>query len=76
LSSGQIVVLYSPSRGGADTIELAVTDQGGEVIGSLIAEENEPTYDVLADLLFEIQRATGPGPHQAVTEEVLRLLNP
>ncbi len=73
-SGGRIVLHYSPSRGASDTIELAVTDPTGEVIGSLVAEENEPPYEVLADLLFEIQRKIEPGMHRAVTDEILGLL--
>lgn len=74
LSSGRIVLHYNPSLGGADTIELAVTDPHGEVIGSLVAVENEPGYDELADLVFEIQRAIGEGKHREVTDDVLRLI--
>jgi hypothetical protein len=74
LPSGQVVVRYDPSRGGADSIELAVLDFSGEVIGSLIGQESEPIYDVLADLLFEIQRATDHGPMRQVTDDILRLL--
>jgi hypothetical protein len=74
LPNGQIVVRYDPSRGGADTIELAVTSHGEEVIGSLIAEENAQDYGILADLLFEVQRSVGEGFHRAVTDDILRLL--
>ena len=73
-SGGKIVLHYSPSRGGSDTIELAVTDPAGDVIGSLVAEENEPTFDILADLLFETERRIDPGKHRAVTDEILGLL--
>jgi hypothetical protein len=74
LSTGEIVVYYNPSRGGPDTIELAVTEPSGEVIGSLVAVEHEPDYDELADLVFEIQQKYG-GAHPGVTNEILRLLN-
>lgn len=74
LSKSDLVVTYSPSRGGSDTIEFAVTEHGGEVIGSLAAQENEPTYDTLADLLFEIQRKSDPQIHGGVAEEILRML--
>lgn len=73
LGAGSVIVHYSPSRGGPDTIELAVTDNSGAVIGSLIAEENEANYDLLADLLFEIQRRNDPGSRR-VTDEILDLL--
>jgi hypothetical protein len=73
-SGGKIVLHYSPSRGGTDTIELAVTGPTGEVIGSIVAEENESPYDVLADLLFEIQLKIDPGMHRAVTDEILGLM--
>ena len=75
LPGGQLVVHYSPSRGASDTIELAVLDGSGSVIGSLVAVENEPTYDLLADLLFEVQRKNDPGGHAAVTDAILKLLN-
>jgi hypothetical protein len=74
LPKAAVVVHYSPSRGASDTIELAVLDNGGMVIGSLVAQEDEPSYDVLADLVFEIQRATDPGSHRFVTDEILSLL--
>jgi hypothetical protein len=74
IGSGRIVLHYDPSRGGADTIELAVTGENGEVIGSLVAVENESGYDELADLVFEVQRATGQGMHRAITDDVLRLI--
>ena len=75
LAGGQIVVYYNPSRGGPDTIELAVTDSRKQVIGSLGALENEPGYDDLADLVFEIQREQGETSRD-VTDEILRLLKP
>ena len=75
LSRGKIVVYYNYSRGGADTIELAVTDSSNQVIGSLVAEEHEPGYDELADLVFEIQREEGDA-HRVLTDEILDLLKP
>lgn len=74
LAHGELVVNYTTSRGGSDTIEFAVTEPSGEVIGSLTALENEPTYDVLADLLFEIQRKSDPHFRGGVAEEIMRLL--
>jgi len=73
LRGGEIVVYYNASRGGPDMIELAVTDSRKQVIGSLVALENEPGYDELADLVFEIQREEGE-TDRGVTDEILRLL--
>jgi hypothetical protein len=74
LANGEIVLRYDPSRGASDTIEFAVVDLSGQVIGSLVAEENEPLYDTLGDLLFEVQRATDHGALRVVTDEILDIL--
>lgn len=74
LNPGEIVVRYDPSSGASDTIELAVIDAAGQVIGSLVGVEDEPRYDTLADLLFEIQRATDQGSHRQVTDQILDIL--
>lgn len=73
LGTGEIFVYYNYSRGSDDTIELAVIDSKDQVIGSLVVLENEPGYDELADLVFEIQRQQGE-TDQGVTDEILRLL--
>lgn len=73
LGAGKIAVYYNYSRASADTIELAVIDPNNQVIGSLMAEENDPGYDELADLVFEIQREQGE-TNRGVTDEILRFL--
>lgn len=74
LGAGEIVVFYNYSGGSPATIELAVIDSNKhQVIGSLVALEDEPGYDELADLVFEIQRKEG-GVNRLVTDEILRFL--
>ena len=74
LPRGWVQVRFDESRGGANSIGLSVHDHGEEILGTVFAEEGEENYDLLADLVFAIQRKMDVNT-KATTDEVIKLIN-
>jgi hypothetical protein len=74
LPRGWAQLRYEESRGGANSIELSVHDFTDEILGTVFADEEDARYDVLADLVFAVQRKLDANA-KATTDEVIELIN-
>jgi hypothetical protein len=77
IGSAHIHLRYQEMRIEPDIIDLVVSSSKDELIGQLkVREDDKESYEILADLLFVIQRAEGRGPLTTVTNDLLNLLTP
>lgn len=73
--AARILVRYHTARIQENTIELTVKSHQDEEIGSLVSQEDEGEgYEILAALLFAIQREENRGNIRHLTDELIRLL--